>query len=178
MQQVQAVDSGYWPVYRYDPSKSDEGDQKAFELDAKRISDKTMEPRSWPRSGPCGLGQVSHAIHGCRRSFSPLAPRPPPPPIVRTRATAIADATACHPALDSDLRSGHSTEQNSPSRRTFRGRPRRHHSQQLRNPGTQVTQPPRHLFVRPLQRLDVQRIVAWHETDYHLQQHPASGPRS
>jgi len=43
MQQVQAVDSGYWPVYRYDPSKSDEGDQKAFELDAKRISDKTME---------------------------------------------------------------------------------------------------------------------------------------
>lgn len=31
--QVEAVDSGYWPLYRYDPRKGD----AAFQLDSKRI---------------------------------------------------------------------------------------------------------------------------------------------
>lgn len=46
-------------------------------------------------------------------ALPPRAPRHPPLPSVRTRATATADATACHPAFDVDLRRGHGTEQSS-----------------------------------------------------------------
>eukprot|EP00928_Gymnodinium_smaydae_P019150 TRINITY_DN17317_c0_g5_i2.p1 TRINITY_DN17317_c0_g5~~TRINITY_DN17317_c0_g5_i2.p1 ORF type:complete len:794 (-),score=152.86 TRINITY_DN17317_c0_g5_i2:146-2356(-) len=42
-QQVQAVDSGYWPMYRYNPDKVGNKDQPAFELDYKRISGAAME---------------------------------------------------------------------------------------------------------------------------------------
>lgn len=42
-QQVQAVDSGYWPLYRYNPDKVGMTDQQGFELDNKRIDGKTME---------------------------------------------------------------------------------------------------------------------------------------
>jgi sulfite reductase alpha subunit-like flavoprotein/ferredoxin len=42
-QQVQAVDSGYWPLYRYNPDKVGVKDQMGFELDNKRIDGKTME---------------------------------------------------------------------------------------------------------------------------------------
>jgi len=41
LQQVQAVDSGYWPLYRYHPDKAGK-DGSGFELDNKRISDKAM----------------------------------------------------------------------------------------------------------------------------------------
>jgi len=40
-QQVEAVDSGYWPVYRYNPDKAG-SDSLKFELDAKRINTEAM----------------------------------------------------------------------------------------------------------------------------------------
>mmetsp|Transcript_31414 Transcript_31414/g.98497 ORF Transcript_31414/g.98497 Transcript_31414/m.98497 type:complete len:1852 (-) Transcript_31414:149-5704(-) len=43
LQQVQAVESGYWPMYRYHPDKVGKGDSNGFELDNKRISGKVME---------------------------------------------------------------------------------------------------------------------------------------
>jgi len=42
-QQRQAVDSGYWPMYRYNPTKVGVTDQQSFELDNKRIDAKVME---------------------------------------------------------------------------------------------------------------------------------------
>lgn len=42
MQQVQAVDSGYWPLYRYNPDKT-KSETGPFELDNKRIDRKAME---------------------------------------------------------------------------------------------------------------------------------------
>eukprot|EP00437_Effrenium_voratum_P033959 CAMPEP_0181476616 /NCGR_PEP_ID=MMETSP1110-20121109/41797_1 /TAXON_ID=174948 /ORGANISM="Symbiodinium sp., Strain CCMP421" /LENGTH=1846 /DNA_ID=CAMNT_0023601901 /DNA_START=106 /DNA_END=5646 /DNA_ORIENTATION=- len=41
-QQVQAVESGYWPLYRYNPDKV-KGEFNGFELDNKRISPDAME---------------------------------------------------------------------------------------------------------------------------------------
>merc|ERR1740127_145681 len=41
-QQIQAVDSGYWPMYRYNPAKVGLEGVQPFELDAKRIDDKSM----------------------------------------------------------------------------------------------------------------------------------------
>merc|ERR1719367_1517730 len=43
LQQKQAVDSGYWPLYRYHPDKANKEGQMAFELDMKRIDGKAME---------------------------------------------------------------------------------------------------------------------------------------
>lgn len=43
MQQQQAVDAGYWPLYRYNPDKQGLVDQKPFELDNKRIDEVVME---------------------------------------------------------------------------------------------------------------------------------------
>jgi homodimeric pyruvate:ferredoxin (flavodoxin) oxidoreductase len=42
LQQQQAVDSGYWPLYRYHPDKI-ESENGGFELDNKRISNQVME---------------------------------------------------------------------------------------------------------------------------------------
>merc|ERR1719210_1358232 len=42
-QQVQSVESGYWPLYRYNPENVGKEDSKAFELDNKRISADAME---------------------------------------------------------------------------------------------------------------------------------------
>lgn len=41
-QQVQAVESGYWPMYRYHPEKVGKDGATGFELDNKRISDQAM----------------------------------------------------------------------------------------------------------------------------------------
>jgi len=41
-QQVEAVESGYWPIYRYNPDNVGKGGN-GFELDNKRISQKVME---------------------------------------------------------------------------------------------------------------------------------------
>mmetsp|Transcript_167645 Transcript_167645/g.296840 ORF Transcript_167645/g.296840 Transcript_167645/m.296840 type:complete len:1850 (+) Transcript_167645:144-5693(+) len=42
-QQKQAVESGYWPLYRYNPDKEGKPDEMSFELDAKRIDDNTYQ---------------------------------------------------------------------------------------------------------------------------------------
>jgi len=42
VQQVQAVESGYWPLYRYHPDKVGKDGSNGFELDNKRISDQAM----------------------------------------------------------------------------------------------------------------------------------------
>eukprot|EP00746_Dinoflagellata_sp_MGD_P155297 gnl/MRDRNA2_/MRDRNA2_85296_c0_seq2.p1 gnl/MRDRNA2_/MRDRNA2_85296_c0~~gnl/MRDRNA2_/MRDRNA2_85296_c0_seq2.p1 ORF type:complete len:1850 (-),score=450.28 gnl/MRDRNA2_/MRDRNA2_85296_c0_seq2:164-5713(-) len=42
-QQVQAAESGYWPMYRYNPEAHGKEDKLALELDTKRIDDKIME---------------------------------------------------------------------------------------------------------------------------------------
>merc|ERR1719464_342043 len=41
-QQVESVESGYWPLYRYNPNNVGK-DSNGFELDNRRISDKAME---------------------------------------------------------------------------------------------------------------------------------------
>eukprot|EP00933_Yihiella_yeosuensis_P019667 TRINITY_DN15891_c2_g1_i1.p1 TRINITY_DN15891_c2_g1~~TRINITY_DN15891_c2_g1_i1.p1 ORF type:complete len:1850 (-),score=463.66 TRINITY_DN15891_c2_g1_i1:474-6023(-) len=41
-QQVQAVESGYWPLYRYNPAKWNE-ENKGFDLDNKRVEQKAMD---------------------------------------------------------------------------------------------------------------------------------------
>jgi len=41
-QQVQAVESGYWPLYRFDPAQMGKSENNGFNLDNKRIDDKTM----------------------------------------------------------------------------------------------------------------------------------------
>lgn len=41
-QQIQATDSGYWPLYRYNPHKEKKGDSNPFELDVKRIDQNVM----------------------------------------------------------------------------------------------------------------------------------------
>merc|ERR1740129_1021755 len=43
LQQIQAVDSGYWPLYRYHPDKANKAGEQPFELDMKRIDGKAME---------------------------------------------------------------------------------------------------------------------------------------
>jgi len=43
MQQVQAVESGYWPLYRYHPEKVGKDGSNGFELDNRRISDSAMQ---------------------------------------------------------------------------------------------------------------------------------------
>lgn len=43
LQQIQAVDSGYWPLYRYNPANVGKGDMKGFEMDNKRIDRKVMD---------------------------------------------------------------------------------------------------------------------------------------
>jgi len=43
LQQTQAVESGYWPLYRYNPDRVGSSDTEGFELDNKRISGKVME---------------------------------------------------------------------------------------------------------------------------------------
>ena len=42
MQRVQAVDSGYWPLYRYHPEKVGKDGSNGFDLDHRRISDSAM----------------------------------------------------------------------------------------------------------------------------------------
>merc|ERR1719271_65001 len=42
-QQIQAAESGYWPMYRYNPDNAGKPDKKALELDAKRIDGGVME---------------------------------------------------------------------------------------------------------------------------------------
>merc|ERR1719210_1331949 len=42
-QQQQAVESGYWPMYRYNPDNVNKPDRQAFELDNKRIDSGVME---------------------------------------------------------------------------------------------------------------------------------------
>ena len=41
-QQVQAVEAGYWPLYRYHPAKVGKDGSNGFELDNRRISDQAM----------------------------------------------------------------------------------------------------------------------------------------
>jgi len=77
LQQIQAVDSGYWPLYRYNPDKIDSVDTKAFELDVKRIDDKVMQKfimnenrfTSLQRTSPehAGMLQTSMANDYARR---------------------------------------------------------------------------------------------------------------
>jgi homodimeric pyruvate:ferredoxin (flavodoxin) oxidoreductase len=43
LQMVQAAESGYWPMYRYNPSNAGKEDKMAFELDGKRIDSKVMD---------------------------------------------------------------------------------------------------------------------------------------
>eukprot|EP00930_Biecheleria_cincta_P040888 TRINITY_DN279_c0_g1_i4.p1 TRINITY_DN279_c0_g1~~TRINITY_DN279_c0_g1_i4.p1 ORF type:complete len:1874 (+),score=404.50 TRINITY_DN279_c0_g1_i4:640-5622(+) len=43
LQQVQAVESGYWPLYRYNPADAGKTESNGFELDHKRVDEKTME---------------------------------------------------------------------------------------------------------------------------------------
>merc|ERR1719330_1071428 len=43
LQQIQAVDSGHWPLYRYHPDKANKDGMLPFELDMKRIDGKAME---------------------------------------------------------------------------------------------------------------------------------------
>merc|ERR1719210_2528756 len=42
-QQQQAVESGYWPMYRYNPDNVNKPDRQAFELDNKRINSGVMD---------------------------------------------------------------------------------------------------------------------------------------
>eukprot|EP00931_Biecheleriopsis_adriatica_P069889 TRINITY_DN436_c0_g1_i9.p1 TRINITY_DN436_c0_g1~~TRINITY_DN436_c0_g1_i9.p1 ORF type:complete len:1849 (-),score=485.30 TRINITY_DN436_c0_g1_i9:160-5706(-) len=42
-QQVQAVESGYWPLYRYNPDMVGKSESNGFELDNKRIDENVME---------------------------------------------------------------------------------------------------------------------------------------
>jgi len=42
-QQQQAVESGYWPMYRYNPDNVNKSDRQAFELDNKRIDSGVMD---------------------------------------------------------------------------------------------------------------------------------------
>merc|ERR1719443_1145543 len=42
-QQQQVVESGYWPLYRYNPDLLGDTDKKAFDLDNKRIDESVME---------------------------------------------------------------------------------------------------------------------------------------
>jgi len=43
LQMVQAAESGYWPMYRYNPSHAGKADKMPFELDGKRIDTKIMD---------------------------------------------------------------------------------------------------------------------------------------
>jgi len=43
LQQIQAVDSGYWPLYRYHPDKANKKGMVPFELDMKKIDGKAMD---------------------------------------------------------------------------------------------------------------------------------------
>jgi len=88
--QKQAVDSGYWPLYRFDPAAADRG-EAPMHLDSKRPSVPLREfaaqearfailARSDPERAGALLDEAQAAIHQRRRRYEQLAGVPAPAP--------------------------------------------------------------------------------------------------